>query len=160
MCCVPILLPTDAASGGEGIMGRKLADASASKRACALVGVASCKSRFCMVPSHGMHVDCDGHHDRRADVTAESVDVSYRCQRSEGRGLTCQRSPAVSQHGQHRQCNAVCPDCKETPSSPLGLPSFKLRVVQVKRSYKASSRKLVDKSKKDIADVSTWRTDR
>ena len=153
-------LPTDVLNGVEVRRGRKLADASASKRACALVSVASRKSRFRIMPSHGMHANRDGDRDRPADVTAESADVSDRCQRSKERGLTCRRSPAASQHGQHRQCSAVCPDCKEAPPSSLGLPSFKLRVVQVKRSCKASSRKRVDKNKEDLAGVITWRAGR
>ena len=141
-------------------MGRKMADASATKRTCALVSVASYKSRFRIMPSHDMHTNCDGDRDRPVDVTTESIDVSDRRQRSEGRGLTCRRSPTVSQHGQHRQCNAVCPGSKGAPPSSLGLPSFKLQVVQVKRSCKASSRKHVDKRKEDLAGVRTWRTDR
>ena len=59
-------------------MGRKMADASAGKWACALVSVASCKSRFHIMPSHGMHANRDGDRDRPADVTAESTDVSDR----------------------------------------------------------------------------------
>ena len=84
-----MLLPTDAAIGGEKTKGRKLAYACASERACALVGAATCKSRFCMVSSCGMHAYRNGNRDRPADVTAESTDVSDRRQRSEGSGLTC-----------------------------------------------------------------------
>ena len=71
-----MLLPIDTASGEEERMGRQLAYVSANKRACVWVSVASYKLRFSMVPSQGMHANLDGDHDRPADVTAESTDVS------------------------------------------------------------------------------------
>ena len=46
-----MLLPIDAANGGEETMGRKLAYVCASERACALVSVANCKSLFRIMPS-------------------------------------------------------------------------------------------------------------
>ena len=60
LCCVPTLLPNDAANVLELRMGGKLADASASKWACALVSAARCKCRFCIMQSHGMQANSDG----------------------------------------------------------------------------------------------------
>ena len=60
LCCGPTLLPHDAANVWKLRMGGKLADASASKWACALVSAARCKSRFRMVPSCSMHANRDG----------------------------------------------------------------------------------------------------
>ena len=100
-----MLLPTDLANGGEETMGTKRAYACASERACALVRAASYKSRFYMVPLHGMHADRDGNGDRLADVTAESTDVSNRRQQLEGSGLTCQSAPTC--HSTHNTASAV-----------------------------------------------------
>ena len=60
LCCVPTLLPNDAANVWELRMGGKLADASASKWACALVSAIRYKSRFCIMPCDGMHSNRDG----------------------------------------------------------------------------------------------------
>ena len=128
-------------------MSRKLAYAGASKRACALVGVSSCKSRFCMVPSCGIHADRDGDRDRPADMTAESTDVSDRRQRSEGSGLTCQSAPTC--HCTHNTTGAVLCAQRSENCRPVhwdNLPtSFK--EVQAKRSCQAGARKRVNKPK-------------
>ena len=93
LCCAPTLLPNDAANVWKLREGGKLADVSASKRACALVSAARCESRF-RPCNHGacMRIAM-ATHDRPADVTAESPDVSDRRQQSEGHGLTCQSTP-------------------------------------------------------------------
>ena len=96
---------TGVVSSGEGRMDRKLAGASASRGACALVSVANCKSRFRIMPLRGMHANRDGDRDRTADVTAESIDVSDQRQRLEGRGLTCEGPPTC--HSTRSTANAV-----------------------------------------------------
>ena len=108
-------------------MGRKLADASASKRACALVSAARCESRF--RACH--HVACMrivmATHDRPADVTAESSDVSGPTSAVRGTRIDVSKRADVSQHAQHRQCSAACPEIRGSPPSSLGHLSFKLQ---------------------------------
>ena len=128
-----------------------------------LVGVANCKSRFCMVPSHGMHADCDGDRDRSADVTAESADVSDRRQRSEGRGLTCRSAPTC--HNKRSTASVVLCAQRSDDRRPIHWDNFpsSFEEVEAKRSCQASPRKRVGNPKswrEDLSDVSTWRTDR
>ena len=144
-------------------MGGKLADASASKRACALESAARCESRFCACHHAACMRIAMATHDRPADVIAESSDVSDRRQRSEGRGLTCRS--ALTRHSTRSTANAMVLAQKSQDCRPVhwdNLPSS-FNVVQVKRSCQESLRKRVDKprSKREaLADISTWRTDR
>ena len=148
-------------------MGRKLANAGATKRACALVSAARCESRFCIMPSHGMHANRDGDRDRPADVTAESSDVSDRRQRLEGRGLTCRSAP--TRHSTHSTTNrhdstssaVLCAQKSERRRQFIRTTFLQAaRVDQVKRSCEASSKKRVDKIKENLEDVNTWRASR
>ena len=102
-------------------------------------------------------------HDRPADVTAESSDVSDRRQRSEERGLTCQSAPMT--HSTRSIINGVLRAQKSEKCRPVHwdhLPSS-FNEVQVKRSCQEGPRKRVDKPKSKreaVTNVSTWRTDR
>ena len=144
-------------------MGRKLADASACKRACALVSAARCESRFCACHHAACMQIAMATHDRPADVTAESSDVSDRRQRSEERGLTC-RSASMC-HSTRSIINATLRAQKSEDCRPVhwdSLPSS-FKAVQVKRSCQEGLRKRVDKPKSKreaTVNVSTWRTDR
>ena len=106
----------------------KLADASASKRACVLVSAARYKSRVRSCHHAAcMRIAMATHH-RRADVTTESSDVSDRCQRSERRELTCQSAPAC--HNTWSTASAVLCAQKSEDRRPIhwdNLPSsFKM----------------------------------
>ena len=163
MCSVPSLLSIDAANVLEVRMRRKLEDASASKRACVLVSAARYKSRFrachhtaCMRIAMAMH-------DRPADVTAESSDMSDRRQRSEGRGLTCQSAPTCQ--STHGTASAVLCAQKSKDHHSIHWDTFpsSFNEVEAKRSCQAAPRKRVHNPKsrrEDLASVSTWRTDR
>ena len=102
-------------------------------------------------------------HDRPADVTAESSDVSDRRQRSEGRGLTCRSAP--TSHSTRSIINGVLRAQKSEKCRPVHwdhLPSS-FNEVQVKRSCQEGLRKRVDKPKSKreaVVNVSTWRTNR
>ena len=102
-------------------------------------------------------------HDRPADVTTESSDVSDRLQRSEGRGLTCRSTPMC--HSTHNVVNVALRAQKSEDCRPIHWDNrfSSFNMVQVKRSCQASPRKRVDKPKsrrEALADVSTWRIDR
>ena len=153
-----MLLPTDAASGWEGIMVRKMAHASASERTCALEKwrLRACHHAACMRITMATH-------DRPADVTAESTDVSDRLQLSERRGLTCRSAPMW--HSTRSTANAVLCAQKSEDRRPVHWDNFpsSFKDVQAKRSCQAGPRKRVNKPKsrrEDLVDVSTWRTGR
>ena len=102
-------------------------------------------------------------HDRPADVTAESSDVSDRRQLSEGRGLTCRSAPMC--HSTRSIVNAVLHAQKSGNCLPVHWDkrSSSFNAVQVKRICQEGPRKRVDKRKSKreaVANVSTWRTDR
>ena len=74
-------------------------------------------------------------HDRPADVTAESSDVSDRRQRSKERGVTCQSAPMC--HSTRSIVNAALRAQKSEDCRPVhwdSLPSS-CKVTQVKRSF-------------------------
>ena len=86
-------------------------------------------------------------HDRPADVTAESSDVSDRRQRSKERGVTCQSAPMC--HSTRSIVNAALRAQKSEDCRPVhwdSLPSS-FKVTQVKRSCQEGPRKRVDKPK-------------
>ena len=117
-----MLLPIDATNVGEATMGRKLAYSCASEWTCALATWRQQKSRFRACHHAACMRIAMATHDRPADVTAESSDVSDRRHRSEGRGLTCRSAPTC-----HSTRSTACPDIRGSPPSSLGQLSFKLQ---------------------------------
>ena len=68
-----------------------------------------------------------------------------------------------SQHAQHRQCSAACPEIRGLPPNSLGQPVLKLQRSPSQAQLPRRSKEACGqpKSKREaVANVSTWGTDR